>query len=331
MQIVKSEAAEALAEAEKQISDMLANFEKKKIEMAEYHKYDIANLKRDVGYYKTALADKDRNKPLGDSDIASLFSRLAIRVDQFASKIRWNQKLEKTWPYGDRALRHSNNENHLQQLIIQQQTWVVLDKWIFRTPFRVLAQTGADIEKTWTTTFGRTLSNSHATRMLTQQGRNFKIPLEWPEPTQRSEQWRYVTIREWLESLERPDSQSTTKQTGLAGYKSTLESATRDICDMVRNVSYSTEDSKTVKQIGDMVQLATEFWLKMGSQRCRIVVLLPDLGDITVDGRRREHLPEKLVARPELRRIGNFLGQQLDSIDEVVGECDSEIHDVRDI
>jgi hypothetical protein len=324
-----SEVGKARADAENRVSELLADFDQKKIEMAQCHEDELHDLKKDVEYYKTALADKDRNKPLADSDITSLFGKLANRVDQFATKIRWNPKLEKTWPYGDRALRHSKNESYLQQLIIQQQIWVVLDKRIFCTPFRVLAQTGAEIEKTWMTTFGETVSNCDATRMLTMQGHNTEIPSEWPEPTQRSEQWRYVTIREWMESLEQPGSRSITKQMGVAGYESTLESATRDIRDMVGKVSHSNEDSKTVKQIREMVQLAARFWLKMGSQRFRIVVLLPNLGDITADGRRREHLPEKVIARPELRRIGNSLGQQLDSIDVVVG--DSEIRDVRDI
>ena len=131
-----------------------------------------------------------------------------------------------------------------------------------------------------------------------------------------------------MESLEQPSSQSTTKQKGKADYEWTLNSATDDMRDVVRKVSYSDEDSKTVKEIRDIMQLAAKFWLKMGSQRCRIIVVLPNPGDVAADGRRREHLPGTLVAQPELRRIGNFLGQQLDSIDEVVGGCYSDIHDL---
>ena len=160
------------------------------------------------------------------------------------------------------------------------------------------------------------------------QGHNTEMPSEWPKPTQRSEQWRYVTIRELLESLEQPSGQSTIKQKWKADYESTLKSATEDILDVVRDVSYSDADNKIVKGISDIVQLAANFWLKMGSQRCRIIVILPNLRDDAADGRRREHLPRELVAQPELRRIGNFLGQQLDNIEEVVGECYSDIHDL---
>ena len=160
------------------------------------------------------------------------------------------------------------------------------------------------------------------------KGHNTEMPSGWPKPTQRSEEWRYVTIREWSESVEQPGSQSTTKQKQKADYESTLDSAAGDILHVVSDVSHSDEDSKTVKEIRGIVQLAANFWLKMGSQRCRIIVMLPNLDDDAADGRRREHLPRKLVAQPELRRIGNFLGQQLDSIDEVVGECYSDIHDL---
>jgi len=172
------------------------------------------------------------------------------------------------------------------------------------------------------------LKFSHNMNANCMQGHNTEMPLEWPKPTQLSEKWRYVTIRACLESIGQPNSQSTPKQQQKADYESTVNSATDDILTVVKDVSFSDENSKTVKEIRDIVRLAADFWLKMGSQRCRIIVMLPNLGDDMVDGKRREHLPKQLVVQPELRRIGNFLGQQLDNINDVVGECHSDIHDL---
>jgi hypothetical protein len=147
-------------------------------------------------------------------------------------------------------------------------------------------------------------------------------PSEWPRPTPRSEQWRYVTVREWLDSLE-PGRQSTAKQAWVEDYESTLDSTTEELLDVVHQVSDMDRDSRTVKQVKDIVQHAAMFWLKMGSQRCRIRVLLPNMGDSG-----GEYLPTSLVAKPELRRTGNFLGLDLDGTDEIVAECYPDIFEV---
>jgi hypothetical protein len=313
VQTLKAETAQVRTDAANQETELMASFEHEKREIEERHADDVYDLKR-------AVADKDGSKPLADSDMARLFGKLALLVDQLASKIQWNPKKEKTWPYRDRALPHSHTRRQLQKLIVQQEVWVVLDKRIFCTPFRVLAETGTAVEKAWMSTFGELRRFSE--RTLTPQG-DIDVPSEWPKPTQRSEQVRYAIVREWLDSLE----SSTTKQTWMEDYSSTLDSAAEDMLDVVAKVSYLDNDSKTAKQVRDIVQLAATFWLKMGSQRCRIRLgmMLPNLGG-SVDG--REHLPARLVAKPELRRAGNFLGQELDVIDEVVAECYGDIYDV---
>jgi hypothetical protein len=317
-----ADAAKAQADAADQKSKLWADFEADKAKTKDEFDNEIYRLDRELNHYKQVVGDRDRNQLLADGDIISLFQKLTIDVGQFASKIQWNPKLEDKWPYGERALQYSKNDRLVQKLILQQRTWEILDKFIFCTPFQVLAQTGSDIQATWTTTFGETRSNSLAARLLTiRKGYHAKMPSEWPKPTQRSEQWRYVTIREWLEIIEQPGSQSRAKQTGKDDYESTLKFAIADMLDMVGRVSYSGKDSKTVNEVTDIVKRAAISWLKMGSQRCRIIISLPNVGEVAADGAGEEYLPRELVAHPELRRIGNFLGQHLDTIDDVVVEA----------
>jgi hypothetical protein len=105
------------------------------------------------------------------------------------------------------------------------------------------------------------------------------------------------------------------------GYDQSLATTAQEISHMLGKVSSVDGNISTI--IKELVRQAAKFWLDMGSQRCRIVVVLPKLAENTSDARRRERRALELVVKPEVRRIGNSQGQQLEK-QEVIGGCQEE-------
>jgi hypothetical protein len=61
-------------------------------------------------------------------------------------------------------------------------------------------------------------------------------------------------------------------------------------------------------------------WLEMGTQRCRLVVVVPDFVKSAFQRNTRRGSKMELVVLPEVRRIGNSQGGDLDR-EEVVSGC----------
>lgn len=73
----------------------------------------------------------------------------------------------------------------------------------------------------------------------------------------------------------------------------------------------------------DLVKHAAEVWLEVGQQRCRVYLVMSRISKEPLRGR---HIALgssgalELIVKPEVRRVGNTQGEQLEN-DELVTDC----------
>jgi hypothetical protein len=70
--------------------------------------------------------------------------------------------------------------------------------------------------------------------------------------------------------------------------------------------------------LNDLVRLAARLWLDICSQRCRILVVLPNSSGNVLKATKGGCPSLKLVVKPEIRRTGNSHGQD-PTKEEIVG------------
>ena len=140
----------------------------------------------------------------------------------------------------------------------------------------------------------------------------------WPEATEDSEKWRYEQVKECLDALKKPDSE--TKRRWKRSYDQSVNTTADEIYNAVNAIAATSESD--VQLVQDLVKLAAKFWLDAASQRCRILLYFPPLG-ANVLGSRQALTSIDLVVQPEVRRRGNAQGQRLDR-EQVVKGCEGE-------
>lgn len=128
---------------------------------------------------------------------------------------------------------------------------------------------------------------------------------------------RYNTIKQWREALQQSNP---TGANGLRkdDFEHSLNTTVSDISEAIARVaSVSVNEQEHLK---NFVKIAADDWLEICSQRYRVLVVLPNGdGNILKSGWKKSGTVLKLIARPEVRRIGVAQGEELGR-EEVIGD-----------
>lgn len=142
-------------------------------------------------------------------------------------------------------------------------------------------------------------------------------PALGPVPSKASEKWRYDSLKLCSEAMSRAQVEWDYKVQGEFG------SSIKKVADemMIELERVSPLSSNEMQRMDELVRKAAQFWLDVGQQRCRVVLLMSssgedpvrsDMGSLDRDG------TLSLVVIPELRRKGNSQGERLDTNDLVM-------------
>jgi hypothetical protein len=250
-----------------------------------------------------ALVNRDHGKGLTDPQIGSLFKSLELLLIDFA-RITWESGREQQWPLPERALQNlrggSTKTKLLKQQIIQSYLWAILYEYIFVTPCEVFGEEGKVLHQDWTDTFGRDQFSTTAPH--------------WPSPSEESEKERYETIRRCKEEIQQRKGAIQKRR---EAFEQTLAIIFADIAHTVERVaSLGLKESDLLKKL---IKTAADSWLEICSQRYRVLVVLPSSnGNVFKAGQRRSGAL-RLIAKPEIRRIGNAQGQELGKGEVTIG------------
>jgi hypothetical protein len=102
------------------------------------------------------------------------------------------------------------------------------------------------------------------------------------------------------------------------GYEISLKEVREEMSHELRKVTQVS--SSEMQRMDDLVKKAAELWLEVGQQRCRMFLLMSQSGAKPARSRLDHNGPLDLVVVPELRRMGNAQGEQLDK-NELVMDC----------
>jgi hypothetical protein len=113
------------------------------------HEQEKEGLRHVIEDFKSSSAQREHFKGLTDSEMATLFKRLAIAIEDF--RLDWDFRKEEDWPCSEDQLRqlHSKNPRKLKQQIVQNTLWVLLYDHIFRSPFRIFGVDGREYDTHW--------------------------------------------------------------------------------------------------------------------------------------------------------------------------------------
>lgn len=100
-------------------------------------------------------------------------------------------------------------------------------------------------------------------------------------------------------------------------FEQTLAIIFADIAHTVERVSsLGLKESDLLKKL---IKTAADSWLEICSQRYRILVVLPGPNGNVFKTSQRRSGGLRLIAKPEIRRIGNAKGQELDKGEVTIG------------
>ena len=126
---------------------------------------------------------------------------------------------------------------------------------------------------------------------------------------------RYDTIKQCREALQQPTGSNRRKKDA---FEQSLDDTVVEMAQCIERVAQIS--FKEREHLKNLVKAAADNWLEICSQRYRILVILPNSEEnILKSGWKRMGSTStlKLVARPEIRRIGNAQGQELERQDFV--------------
>jgi hypothetical protein len=109
------------------------------------------------------------------------------------------------------------------------------------------------------------------------------------------------------------------------GYESTLKEVTDELfheLERVAAVSDIENQGIDKQRVNELVRNAANLWLEVGQQRFRAKLVMSGTGEKPVQSRQTALSPSgtlNLVVFPELRRLGNAQGEQLENEELVMG------------
>jgi hypothetical protein len=91
------------------------------------------------------------------------------------------------------------------------------------------------------------------------------------------------------------------------GYETTLQLLREGLEKAVAEVT--TPDTAIEEAIDDVVRKSTEMWMAFGTQRCRLMVVMPmEEDEKSLVAKLKQGKTVELITKPELRRIGTSNG-----------------------
>lgn len=308
----------------------IASMEEKHRKASEQWQLDTtaahAHLKAEIQARNKALIARETSKSHTDGELKSLYLGIIDDVDGLA-RLRWTFN-RSAWT-DELQKELSDAPKRLRKQILQDTIWGVLYEQVFGSPYRMLGSEGKRLEKQWLKDFGSDKSGKYTASC---PGRDLSKTASkigdgayvWPKPSFPAERWRYETLRQLEDALKNPMSDYDPRQKLLAGFNESLDSACKEISHELEKVFDMNE--KTTRTVQNLVQRAASMWVTFGAQKCRLVVAMSDL-KVTTESCNPNISGDKsveLVAKPELRRIGDTDGALYDSISKISG-CEGEM------
>jgi len=146
----------------------------------------------------------------------------------------------------------------------------------------------------------------------------------WPEPSFDSERWRYETLRQCQEALEKPISDYDARQKLRTGFEQSVTRVREELSEEIGKVAKI--DDATARSIQSIAEKASKMWVVFGAQRCRLTIAIQGLRT-TVESRKAVPGGDRcveLLARPELKRRGDAEGELYEGVTTVAG-CEGEV------
>lgn len=143
---------------------------------------------------------------------------------------------------------------------------------------------------------------------------------KWPPPGFKAERWRYITMKECLEVLQKPKpSQLDPRARVEDGFKRSLRSLVSSLKSSLEEL-VELETAQTSKLQGLATQ-ASRVWINLCMHRCRIRIRLNGQETMTVAEKAKlaGKDPLELTEMPEVGRHGNVKGIELDSFTVIAG------------
>jgi hypothetical protein len=113
------------------------------------------------------------------------------------------------------------------------------------------------------------------------------------------------------DALKKPASKHDARAKIKQGFETTLNNIQEELLEMLKRVARL--DQTALTKWDNIPKRAAEVWIAMGTQRCRLRVIIPG-GELTDQADRARKAKEEglqLVISPELRRYGDPRGQDL--------------------
>jgi DNA repair exonuclease SbcCD ATPase subunit len=151
-----------------QLEDKIKSFEQDRIQMRSDFDARTEHLQRNNESLTGALLRRDHFKGLADSVLRAKFSSLSIKLETISFKADWDTNRESNWPFRGALLHqlcptdtNKPNVRKLKQRIMHNNLWFILYFYVFSTPFRILGETGKDLDKDWFEEFGGSKCTKH--------------------------------------------------------------------------------------------------------------------------------------------------------------------------
>jgi len=128
-------------------------------------------------------------------------------------------------------------------------------------------------------------------------------------------------MKRLVAAIKQPYMEGVPNQKVKRDHELTIKETIDEISKELREVAPISADEK--QRLSVLVKKAAKMWLEVGQQRCRMFLLMSDLGKEPKRSRaaaRSQDSTLGLVVVPELRRFGNANGERLEK-DELVAGC----------
>jgi len=294
---------------------------KKVADLEAFHAEDKERLRREVNAYSSALLARDDFKPMLDDQIKTKFLDIARDVDALA-RLEWKVD-QKQWLDGV-LQRLSANQRRLKKQILQDSIWVLLYEYIFCSPFRIFGEEGQSLEKQWSEQCGSSKSTNGD-----DVSRLDKDLYNWPKPEMKTERWRYVNVKECRTALMKPiPSEFDPLARSKKGFKISIDALKEKFKSMLGDLVNL--DRSSIQAMEKLTIKAATMWLEFGMQRCRILVVLQGSNLKSTEEKKIQRARDgtlEMVVVPELKRIGNSKGQEL-NFEETIQGCEGETVEV---
>lgn len=146
----------------------------------------------------------------------------------------------------------------------------------------------------------------------------------WPDPDIKTERWRYMTVKECREVLQRPVPGEWDPRARLRkGFINNLQELGSTLRALLEKITCLT--TSDAQMIDRLTKKAATIWLDFAMHRCRIVVRLKGPALLSMEEKvvTAQTKSLELTVMPTVGRYGNVMGVDLDRYKTIDG-CDGK-------